>query len=233
MGKTQVMPVNREDFLQHIADRLGRPRQTTPPARDVRGVPSFYREEPFGEGAVVDKVERFREELSALGGHVDVVDHIGQARHVLQRVVAESQVVVTWHRDVYGGWELDCLWESEKVYSDPAAPDFMDMAKKADIGITTVQYAVANTGTIVLYTTDKQPRSVSLLPAIHVALMKESQIVSRMGEVFEPLQRVRGRELPSSVHFITGPSRSSDIENDLSIGVHGPVAVRAVVVKGV
>ena len=232
MGKTQVMTVNREDFLQHIADRLGRPRQTTPPARDVRGVPSFYREEPFGEGAVVDKVARFCEELSALGGHVDVVDHIGQTRHVLQRVVAEFQVVVTWHRDVYGGWNSIRCGKLRRCTPTPPPPTLWTRPK-TDIGITTVQYAVANTGTIVLFTTDKQPRSVSLLPAIHVALMKELQIVSRMGEVFEPLQRVQGRELPSSVHFITGPSCSSDIENDLSIGVHGPVAVRAIVVKGV
>lgn len=227
--------MDREQFLQRIADQLNRPRQTTPPERDVRGIPSFYRENPFGDTAPVDKVARFRDELTALGSDVDVVDHIGQVENVLMQLLAETNphTIVTWHKETFAGWELDALWEQDIVQTDPAAPGFMEMAKQADIGITTVQYAIATTGTIVLCTTAKQPRSVSLLPAVHIALIRESQIVSRMGEAFERLKASTGRQIPSSVHFITGPSRSSDIENDLSIGVHGPVAVRAVVVRGV
>lgn len=227
--------MERDAFLQHIADQLQRLRQTTPPERDVTGVPSFYREHPFGEEHPVDKVARFRDELTALGGHVDVVDNMGQTKVVLQRLFADSlpQAVVTWHPDTFQGWDIEWLWALPMVHAATDSEAFMDAVKRADIGITTVQYAIANTGTLVLHTTDKRPRVVSLLPAIHVALIRESQIVSRMGESFGPLKAATGREMPSSVHFISGPSRSSDIENDLSIGVHGPVAVRVIVVRDV
>lgn len=233
--KVRGMGMDREAFLQNIADRLNRPRQTAPPVREVRGVPAFYREKPFGEANAADQVERFRAELTALGGDVDVVDSMDQVAEVIQRLLAETQpqTVVTWHRDAFRGWELAALWSQGTVHADPMAPDFMEKAKTADIGITAVRYAIANTGTLILSTTAKQPRVVSLLPAVHVALVKESQIVSRMGEAFTPLTEGEGRGIPSSVHFITGPSRSSDIENDLSIGVHGPVAVRAIVIRGV
>lgn len=227
--------MDREAFLQHIADQLKRPRQTTPPMRDVIGVPSFYREHPFGEEHSVDKVARFRDELTALGGEVAIVKTMVQAQEVLQRLFDDSQPqsVVTWAREAFAGWPLDGLWALPMVHSATDSEKFMDAVKQADIGITTVRYAIANTGTVVLCTTDKQPRAISLLPAIHVALIRESQIVSRMGEAFGPLKEATAREIPSSVHFISGPSRSSDIENDLSIGVHGPVAVRAIVVRGV
>lgn len=228
------MPVDREAFLQNIADRLNRPRHTDLPTRDVRGVPLFYREKPFGEAGAVEQMERFREEWSALGGDVDVVDHMEQVGEVIQHVMAEMKprIVVTWHRDVFYEWDLTSLWGQDMVYADPMAPDFMEKAKAADIGITTVQSAIANTGSLVLATEMRRPRIVSLLPTVHVALVKESQIVSRMGEAFT-WTAGDGRKIPSSVHVITGPSRSSDIENDLSIGVHGPVAVRAIVVRGV
>lgn len=227
--------MDREAFLQNIADQLKRPRQTKPPERDVIGVPSFYREHPFGETSAVDQLERFQEEWTALGGEVDVIDHTGQANDVLQHLFAElrPQTVVTWARDVFHDWELDWLWAQKIVHSLTGTDDFMEKVIMADIGITTVQSAIANTGTILLHTTDQQPRAVSLLPAIHVALIRESQIVSRMGETFGPLKEAKGQALPSSVHFVSGPSRSSDIENDLSIGVHGPVTVRVIVVRGV
>lgn len=51
---------------------------------------------------------RFRDELTALGGHVDVVDHIGQTEYALQRVMTETepQIVVTWHRDAFHEWAV-------------------------------------------------------------------------------------------------------------------------------
>lgn len=227
--------MERDAFLKKIADRLDRPRQKTPPQRDVSGVPSFYRDRPFGDEAPVDKVIRFRTELTALGSDVYIVDTMTQAADVLQQLITEMEpkIIVTWAPEAFQGWETDWLWEHSAVHPAGGEMDFIETAKKADLGITTVQYAVANTGTIVLCATRKQPRAVSLLPAVHVALIRESQIVPRMGDVFPMLRASKEHNLPSSITFISGPSRSADIEGDLSIGVHGPVAVRAIVVRGV
>ena len=77
-----------------------------------------------------------------------------------------------------------------------------------------------------------RPRGVSLLPSLHVALVRESRIVFRLGEALAHFAALGPFAQPSAVHFITGPSRTSDIENDLTIGVHGPAAVVALVRRG-
>ena len=67
---------------------------------------------------------------------------------------------------------------------------------------------------------------VSLLPPVHVAVIRPAQLLPSLAEA---IRRVgQAKELPSSLVLITGPSRSADIENDLSIGVHGPGSVHAV-----
>jgi L-lactate dehydrogenase complex protein LldG len=82
-----------------------------------------------------------------------------------------------------------------------------------------------NTGSLVLSASTTRPRQVSLLPTVHLALVREDQLVDRMGEA---LSSYASGAMPSAVHFVTGPSRTSDIENDLSIGVHGPAAVSVI-----
>src|SRR5260370_39762366 len=98
------------------------------------------------------------------------------------------------------------------------------MAIEAQYGITTVDFAIANTGTMVLSSGLARPRSVSLLPAVHLALVRSSPLVPRMGSVFAAYTgRVGGPPPPG--HFITGPGRTSRIQNDLTIGGDGPAGV--------
>ncbi|HYV03597.1 MAG TPA: lactate utilization protein, partial [Blastocatellia bacterium] len=108
----------------------------------------------------------------------------------------------------------------ENAYALPA--DFQ-VATVADIGITSVDYALAETGTLVLRSGAGRARSVSLLPPVHIALLKPDQIVPGLDQLFPMLARDQlvGR-LDSALTFITGPSRTADIELTLVVGVHGP-----------
>ncbi len=90
-----------------------------------------------------------------------------------------------------------------------------------DAGVTTAGYAIALSGTLVLDCDPQKPRSTSLLPPLHVAVLEASRIVPTLGHLF---QRV-GQPLPSALTFITGPSRTADIELTPVKGVHGPVEV--------
>jgi L-lactate utilization protein LutC len=106
-------------------------------------------------------------------------------------------------------------------------------AERCQIGIVWPDYAIANTSTLTLLARGGKGRSVSLLPDILFAVFRAEQLVTRMGEMF---QRVREDHpdpvtLPSSLNMITGPSRSADIENDLTIGIHGPGKVFAVIIE--
>jgi len=100
------------------------------------------------------------------------------------------------------------------------------LAARAVAGITGVDWAVAETGTLLLGSGPGRGRVVSLLPPVHIALIRPSQLLPSLAEAFR--RAGQALDLPSSLVLITGPSRSADIENDLSIGVHGPAAVHAV-----
>jgi L-lactate dehydrogenase complex protein LldG len=96
-----------------------------------------------------------------------------------------------------------------------------EMEFSADAGVTTVDYGVAETGSLVVVAAPGQGRAVSLLPPVHIAVLRASDIVYELGELFERIKRDRG-ELPSATTLITGPSRTADIELVLTVGVHGP-----------
>ncbi len=91
-------------------------------------------------------------------------------------------------------------------------------------GLTGVEYAIAETGTIVLSSDEQESLLVSLLPPIHIALVFPKQVEPTLAAVIGKLKaNLMGRAQPClAANFITGPSRTSDVELTLSIGVHGP-----------
>ncbi|MYC40087.1 MAG: hypothetical protein F4X55_03635 [Candidatus Dadabacteria bacterium] len=93
-----------------------------------------------------------------------------------------------------------------------------------DVGITGVDFAIAETGTLVLLSGPKQPRLTSLLPPVHIAILERENIVANIHVLFERLGKFYESydELCSCISFITGPSRTADIELNLTLGVHGP-----------
>jgi len=86
-------------------------------------------------------------------------------------------------------------------------------------------YGLADTGSVVLLSSD-EPRARSLLPFVHVTMLRRDRVLPDLAALFEAL----GDELPSSVAIVTGPSRSADIEQKLAVGVHGPGEVHVVLV---
>jgi len=85
-------------------------------------------------------------------------------------------------------------------------------------------YGLADSGSVVLASSPSEPRARSLLPAIHVSLLRQDRILPGLAELFA----VVGSDLPSSLAIVTGPSRSADIEQTLTVGVHGPGEVHVV-----
>ncbi|WP_010274130.1 LutC/YkgG family protein [Paenibacillus senegalensis] len=105
----------------------------------------------------------------------------------------------------------------------------LKQAEQCQLGIIWPDYAIAGSGTLALMSHKNHGRSVSLLTQVLFAIFEADQIVGRMGEVFANMANEYPgmKRLPSSINLITGPSRSADIENDLTIGVHGPGKVCA------
>lgn len=88
-------------------------------------------------------------------------------------------------------------------------------------------YGLADTGSVVLAASREEPRARSLLPEVHVSILREDRILPGLEELFEAL----AGELPSALAIVTGPSRSADIEQRLAVGVHGPGEVHVVLTR--
>src|SRR5262249_2668163 len=105
-----------------------------------------------------------------------------------------------------------------------------DRAFAADLGITSVYWAVAETGSLSVWSSSGgRGRAVSLLPPVHVAIFEPAQIVPDLFDLFTELEKIK-QDFPSNVTLITGPSKTGDIQLKLTTGVHGPGEVHAVIV---
>lgn len=91
-------------------------------------------------------------------------------------------------------------------------------------GVSQALYGLSDTGSVVLAASPEEPRARSLLPEVHVSLLREDRILAGLEALFETV----GSELPSALAIVTGPSRSADIEQRLAVGVHGPGEVHVV-----
>jgi len=102
-----------------------------------------------------------------------------------------------------------------------------DACAAADIGITSADYALADTGTLVMLASPHETRLISLLPPQHIAVVPRGRILTGLDELFSILPNPA--EQTSSMVLITGPSRTADIEQILVRGVHGPGHITVVV----
>jgi L-lactate dehydrogenase complex protein LldG len=92
----------------------------------------------------------------------------------------------------------------------------------ADVGITPCDCLVARTGSVALTAQSGFGRALSVLPPAHLVVARPAQLVAEVRDALQFLERRHGAMWPSMVTFITGPSRTADIEKILVLGAHGP-----------
>jgi L-lactate dehydrogenase complex protein LldG len=164
---------------------------------------------------------RLLEELHLLG--VETFDETGAegVRDRVKRLIA-GKSILSWDADrlPYGAGEA--LRGETVAYGD----DARELQAQAEIGLSGCEAALAETGSLAMVSGPGRPRTASLLPITHVVVIRGEDIIQGMGEFFERFRR--NAVLPYLV-FITGPSRTADIELSLTLGVHGPGKVIAVI----
>jgi len=214
---------NRERFLEAVRQAVGKGNQAggAPPLPERGGV--GY------QGSAGDSVRRFADELTAAGGVCHIVadvDAAASAVEQLVRALAAKQVLVG------SGPVLDRLDLGRRLRdSGIAVSDALadrDRLFAADVGISGVDYLIAETGSLVLLAAQEQPRSLSLLPPAHIAVAERRQVLPDLFDLFDG--RLEPGQLPAAVTLVTGPSKTGDIELRLVTGVHGPGAVHVVLI---
>ena len=221
---------DRTEFLQAIRHRTqaGRYRPTNAP--DVAWTGESRAGEP-----IEDPPARFIEELEALGGHGKRVASKEEAREYVLELAREreAELLVRWDVDELEALGVDGpLGEAGvEVAVWRKLADFKEVAGKADIGLSTASWAIAETGTLVLEGGPGMGRSVTLLPPTYVAIVSVERILRTVPEAIEKYAGDSAGEaggLPANVCFHTGPSRSGDIEMALFVGMHGPGDVHVI-----
>jgi len=181
-----------------------------PAAEYMSDAPTFIRRSHSQE----ELIDNFRASLESLGAHFAVVNGEAEARDYLREMLAKTGLkrIAVSDADIATN-VVDTITDVEIVRTASK-----DVLFDCDLGITSAQWAIAETGTLVLESDAERHRLTSLVPPIHLCLLRTGCIRQTMGEILEMVHPGRDR----TITFITGASRTSDIELTLAIGVHGP-----------
>jgi L-lactate dehydrogenase complex protein LldG len=174
-------------------------------------------------------IEVFREALEAVSGDCLIAQTIDEAAGAVQKIVDQRKPRRVAISDAMVVKKIVSQLKAQAAFLD--APNQSELFD-CDLGITTAQWAIAETGTLVLESERERNRLASLVPPVHVAIIQASRIRRTMSEVLNLISN-SGVGLSRAITFITGPSRTSDIELTLAIGVHGPGKLYVIVVDDV
>lgn len=219
---------NREAFLQHVAERLGRGKIRTVPVTEpavnnlaltrLTELSEEERKEKFlstaekvmlAQTGVVTAAQAPKT-VADLCGRYGAGDVILSADRRLTQLGITAQALSAYH---------------VKVWDPHDAQAGISFANTAKVGIVFCEYGLVESGSVVLYSSPEQSRSLSLLPESSIFVLPKSKILPRPAQLAQVLhdKAVRGERMPSCINLIGGPSSTADIELVKCVGVHGPI----------
>jgi L-lactate dehydrogenase complex protein LldG len=224
------MSADREAFLQRVrqavaaGNRAGA-RAEAPPRGNVG-----Y------QGGGSNPVERFANELAAAGGRLYLVADRAGALGQLLNLVREhgARRVLVGGGPVLGRLDMGGALQGaglEVLRAEELQAAGREALFAIDLGVSGVDYLIAETGSLVLLSRPEAPRSLSLLPPVHVAIAERAQLLPDLFDLLAVEGGVQASDLPSALSIITGPSKTGDIEMRLVTGVHGPGHLHVILIE--
>jgi L-lactate dehydrogenase complex protein LldG len=230
--------MSREQMLARLRDGLSRRRDwfTELAAAAPHSAP------PFVHAAQADLSAQFAAELQRLEARVYQVPDAAAALPQIAALLDQCQSGTTllgWDAAAIGLPGLSELLTAHGIQLQ--SPDLQQGDRQATlatleplrVGLTGVDLAIAESGTLLLRHGPGRPRVASLLTPCHIAIVFADQLVRGLGEALQLLQQRHQADLfgpTSNLTLITGPSRTADIEMTLSLGIHGPPQLHVVLV---
>lgn len=209
----------RNNILARI--RAAQGRNATPSQQERDEAVAHIRAHPQGPRPQSgwELAARFSERALTLSTSIDQVGAIGEVPAAIARYLQQHKLprhAVCWAEF------LDLEWQSAGIKVKARGSQGSDL-----VGITGAFGAIAETGTLMLLSGPRTPATTSLLPETHIAVVRAGRIVRGMEDAWALLRTEHGA-LPRAVNFISGPSRTADIEQTLVLGAHGPYRVHIV-----
>jgi L-lactate dehydrogenase complex protein LldG len=201
----------RDEILDGIRSALGRrPGQPAPSVPPTARVPACV------PGSADDEITMLLDEISKLGGRTRRLDADGLKDALVELIQIEKiRKATLWQTtglQALGVSEILAGLGVETVSSQAGK----DALARCDLGVTGVDMALPETGTLVLRASPERSRAGSLLPRVHLALVRPKNLRADLAAV------LREMRADPYVVFVSGPSRTADIELTVTIGVHGP-----------
>jgi L-lactate dehydrogenase complex protein LldG len=210
--------MSRDHVLHKVRTALGRsagqPVEGPPPARLT--VP---------EAGIEARIESFRARIEALAGKTHRAESMEDARSYVADVLLGRSAVAS-NAPILRQCGITRIAGVESGITDRVR--LRELCSTAACGITGADYALADTGTLVMLASPQEGRMISLLPPTHIAIVERARLLTGLDELLSILPRPA--EQTSSMVLITGPSRTADIEQILVRGVHGPGEIHVLVV---
>jgi L-lactate dehydrogenase complex protein LldG len=214
---------SRESILARIRKAQGRSGATSDAEREQ--VRADMRTRPIGPQPATahpqDAVAQFKNECARLLTTVADASSLRDVPREVARYSTETNI----------GTEL--VGWPEYMSLDWAGAGLTYQARPAEgtdrTGFTGCFCAIAETGTLLLLSSPATPKTPALLPETHICLVRRNRIVGNMEEAFALVRNEIG-EPPRAMYFVSGPSRTADIEQTIVIGAHGPYRVHVILV---
>jgi L-lactate dehydrogenase complex protein LldG len=213
---------SRERMLSRIRVALGHPAGAPHPDN----LKPFIARTPVDNGSLVDE---FSEEARRVGGQVSQVQSVAEVgQYITTLLSADSSVAVSdgpLLQDLGLGDWLQNQGTKVLTADDHGSPaQYRPALFECAIGVTAAEYALADTGTLVLVSGGEKHRLISLLPPVHVCLLSRQNIFASLTQLLAHVHResYSSTTPPQVLTCITGPSRTADIEQQITLGVHGP-----------
>ncbi len=224
---------SRDKILQRIREALqikaGAPHLAAD-EHDLTPPPAGKEWLPDGGDNLNHSLQILTAQLEKLKTNLVRVPNVAEAAQALQQLIQTKQ----WQRVAYHGhphvaplvsnlpcetWQADLAADKQKLES-------------CDASITSCEAIVAQLGSILVSSQTSGGRALSILPHAHVVVAYTHQIVPDLADAMQYIRQQHGAHLPSMLSFITGPSRTGDIERILVLGAHGPKELFLVLIDG-
>ena len=212
----------RDEILARVGKAIGReeidPETEACLAKRLRHLPDQIRPQ-WGD----DPIERFISKLRAVAATVNVVETDADVATSVSTFLQKNEMplAVAMAPDS----RLDCF----------PLPDDLKISRRNAVAddvtsITAAEAGVIETGSLVLRSGPKGPTGMNFLPENHIVIVRQEQLVNHLEDGWRCAQETSNR-VPRTVNFITGPSKTADIEQTLEYGAHGPKRLHVILVE--
>jgi L-lactate dehydrogenase complex protein LldG len=207
---------SRDQILNRLHAAIGEQTQVIPEPAEL----------PLQPLDRFQKIDKLKTLMEAVRTEVHVIEDQDWATHLKDLLKKRDLKKLLYAPGTPVGDRLQAAWEGasdelpELVTYEGQIEDFKEQLFGIDAAVTSTVGGVADTGALILWPDQKEPRLMSLVPPVHIAVLEADKIYTTFSEAMQANDWAQ--KMPTNVVLISGPSKTADIELTLAFGVHGP-----------